>query len=107
MDEVIGKWAFLIGLVVAVLVGFVVVPYSALILLVLGLIVGLLNVAAKETTQFLVAAIALMAGATATITVVPAVGTVLQTILTAFVSFVAAAALVVAVKAIIELSSKK
>ena len=107
MDEVIGKWAFLLGLVVAVLAGFVVVPYSALILFVLGLIVGLLNVAAKETTQFLVATVALMVGAATTVTVVPALGTVLQAILSSFVAFVAAAALVVAIKAVIELSSKK
>ncbi|MBW3011677.1 hypothetical protein KY311_00685 [Candidatus Woesearchaeota archaeon] len=109
MDEVIGKWAFLIGLVIAVVVGFVEVPYSAVILLVLGLIVGFLNIAAKETTQYLVAAIALMTGAVAfSVTAVPGVvGDVVASILSAFVAFVAASALVVAVKAVIELSSKK
>jgi len=109
MDEVIGKWAFLIGLVVAVIAGFMVIPYSALILLVLGLVVGFLNIAAKETTQYLVAAIALMTGAVALSTaVVPGqVGVVVDAVLGGFVSFVAAAALVVAVKAILELSSKK
>jgi hypothetical protein len=110
MDEVIGKWAFIIGLVIAVVVGFIEVPYSALILLVLGLIVGFLNIAAKETTQYLVAAIALMTGAVAlkVADVLPGVvGTAVDSILTAFVSFVAAAALVVAVKGIIELSSLK
>jgi hypothetical protein len=109
VDEVIGKWAFLIGLVVAVVVGFVDIPYAAVILLVLGLIVGFLNIAAKETTQYLVAAIALMTGAVAlSVAAVPGmVGDVVANILGAFVAFIAAAALVVAVKAIIELSSKK
>jgi len=109
MDEVIGKWAFIIGLVVAIVVGFVEIPYAGLILLVLGLIVGFLNIAAKETTQYLVAAIALMTGAVA-LSVAPVagvVGDVVAKILSAFVAFIAAAALVVAVKAVIELSSKK
>jgi hypothetical protein len=109
MDEVIGKWAFIIGLVIAVVVGFVEIPYAGLILLVLGLIVGFLNIAAKETTQYLVAAVALMTGAVAlSVAPVPGVvGDVVAKMLGAFVSFVAAASLVIAIKGIIELSSKK
>jgi hypothetical protein len=109
MDEVIGKWAFIIGLVIAIIVGFVAIPYAGLILLVLGLIVGFLNIAAKETTQYLIAAIALMTGAVAlSVAPVPGVvGDVVSNVLSAFVAFVAAAALVVAIKGVVELSSKK
>jgi hypothetical protein len=109
MDEIIGKWAFIVGLVVAIVMGFVEVPYAGITLLIMGLAVGFLNIAAKETTQYLVAAIALMTGAVAmSVTPMPGlVGDVVAKIMAAFVAFVAASALVVAVKAVIELSSVK
>ena len=58
----IGFWAFIIGLILALVAGLAWVDNNAviIILLILGLIVGFLNVTAKEITLFLVATIALI-----------------------------------------------
>ena len=54
--DVLGKWAFLIGMLLAVVLGLFFSPISEMGLIVLvfiGLIVGLLNVGDKEVTPFL------------------------------------------------------
>ncbi len=58
----IGFWAFIIGLILCVVAGFAWANNNGVViaLLVLGLIIGFLNVTAKETMLFLVATIALM-----------------------------------------------
>jgi hypothetical protein len=64
MSSKIGFWAFIIGLIICVIAGFVSSwsQNSAIIvvLIILGLIVGFLNITAKEITLFLVATIALI-----------------------------------------------
>lgn len=97
-----GHYAFLLGILLAVLMAFVTIPYAALILVVLGIIVGLLNITAKETVEFLVASMALViagiaAGGFATI---PLVGRYIADILAGLVVLVAPAAVIVAIKAI-------
>jgi hypothetical protein len=101
----IGKYAFMVGILLAIILGLVPMAenirgYAILVLVVLGLIVGLLNVTAKETTEFLVAAIALIAAGNANLTSIPAIGIYVQYILTFIVVFVAPAALVVALRAV-------
>ena len=59
----IGFWAFIVGLAIAVIAG-VVAPQNdivILVLIVLGLVIGFLNITAKEMMLFLVAVIALVA----------------------------------------------
>lgn len=110
--DVIGKWAFLIGLVVAILAAFITaIPASTimLILFITGLLVGALNVDKKNITEFLVAVIALLAvGGLGALSIgllqTPVV--YLETILGNFTAFVGAAALVVAIKAIVVTSKK-
>ena len=62
----IGKWAFLVGLVAAIVIAAMAgsgVPIWAVLLLALdGVIVGILNVTDDEAAAFLVAAIAFMIG---------------------------------------------
>ena len=64
MAKSFGAWAFLIGIVLAVIIGLVSGgTISALwtgILAIIGLIVGLLNVTDKEVTPFLMAGIVLV-----------------------------------------------
>ena len=110
--DLIGKWAFIIGLVIAILAAFVTTVQTStvlLILFILGLIVGFLNIDKKNTTEFLVSVIALLAvgslGALAIGNLVTAVG-YLEAILGNFIVFVAAAALVVSITAIIVTSKK-
>jgi hypothetical protein len=112
--DLIGKWAFIVGLVVAILAAFVKSEQIAtstvlLILFILGLIVGFLNIDKKNTTEFLVAVMALALigglGALAVGQLTTAVD-YLERILGNFIAFVAAAALVVSIKAII-ITAKK
>ena len=58
----VGFWAFIIGLVIAVIAGLVLPgnPLVVLVLVVLGIVIGFLNVTAKETQALLLAAIALI-----------------------------------------------
>ena len=66
--NLVGAWAFLIGVLLAIVVGIVVgfYPSSTLynyvpsILVVLGIVVGLLNVSTKESSKFLLSALALV-----------------------------------------------
>jgi hypothetical protein len=111
--DLIGKWAFIIGLVIAILAAFVTAVQTStvlLILFILGLIVGFLNIDKKNTTEFLVSVIALLTvgyvlNALAIGNLTTAVG-YLEAILGNFIVFVAAAALVVSIKAIIVTSQK-
>ena len=104
-----GQWSFIIGVVIALLIGLfsgslspVINGWFVLLLVILGLIVGFLNVTEKETTPFLVAAIALLATGTAgeALNIIPAIGIYLTGIVRAISVFVTPAAVVVAIKAI-------
>ncbi len=96
----IGWWAFAVGLVLAVIFGYSGSLGLIWLLVLLGLVVGFLNISEKEAVTFLVASIALIsAGSAANLTILwgPLGG-----ILGSVVAFVAPAAIVVAIKAIYE-----
>ena len=96
--QTIGKWAFIIGLVIAVIAGLLFQPEGVIwVLAILGVIVGLINVAAEETRGFLLASIALTISATA-LNTLPIIGTALSLVLPFVVAFVAGATIVVALK---------
>lgn len=96
--DIIGKWAFIIGLVIAVLAGLFYQPAWAIwVLAILGVIVGLLNVTAEDTRGFLLAAIALTLSATA-LNTIPGLGTAFSLVLPFVVAFVAGATIVIALK---------
>ena len=109
-----GSWAFIVGLIIAVLAG-VVIPSAAwlmLVLAVLGLVVGVLNVTAKESTAFLVAAIALVTASGALKTILESslggqIAGIVGTVMGNIAVFVAPAAVVVAVRAIFALASEE
>ena len=103
----LGKWSFIIGLVIAIIAAFIGSAVSAstilLILFILGLIVGYLNIAEKRIERFLIATIALILLGVGSISALSVIGTVsgyLNSILANVISFVSAAALVVALKAV-------
>ncbi len=109
MDARLGHWAFMVGILIAVIAGLVPAWQTATvlwILVILGLIVGLLNITAKETVEFLVATIALVLIGTAGIQTLPALGGIIIAILENIVAFVSPAALIVALKAVYELARK-
>lgn len=109
----VGKWSFIIGVIVAVISGFWAVPAVTLVMVILGLLVGFLNVTGEETQVYLVASIALMLmGATllnqaVLNTLTSVLGVWLESVLTNFVAFVSASALVVALRAIIVLGQSE
>ncbi len=106
-SKFVGKWAFLAGLVIAVIASFVsgFAATMAVALFVLGLIVGFLNISEKDSNKFLLAAIAMLTGGIASLSAISMLGAVttyLSSAIGNFVAFVSAAALVVAVKVIFE-----
>lgn len=112
--EKAGHYAFLAGVFLALLLGLFpnivgeYQAYSAFALVVLGLIVGFLNVTSQESTPFLVAAIALgMGSGIVSLNFVPYFGGFLSRVFTYVSVFVAPAALVVAVKAIYNMAESK
>jgi hypothetical protein len=108
----VGEWAFLAGVIIALLAGIAMPGDATAItaLVVLGVIVGLLNISEKETTSFLVAAIALIvvgtAGFAAIDTIVTGLGTMINNIVANIAVFVAPAAIIVALKAVWSMGKK-
>lgn len=107
--EKLGHWAFILGVLVAILGGLAsgaldptTAGYVVLVLVVLGLVVGFLNISAKEVSDFLIAAIALtvLAVSAAGLTTIPVVGNYFASMVQYIAAFVAPAALIVALKAI-------
>jgi len=117
--EEIGTWAFILGVVIAVLAGLAVsftavnatiIAYVVGALVVLGLIVGFLNVTDKETNKFLIASVSLVivsglgSGLLSQVQYIgPSLGNILGNILT----FVVPSVVVVALKAIHDIASAK
>lgn len=102
----IGHWAFLIGVMLALIAGLVPqlqTPRVAWILVGLGLVVGLLNIKQRESQPFLIAAVALLLAA-GSATNILRLGWLVY-LLENVVTFVFPAAFVVAFKAIWKMAS--
>jgi len=112
MDQKIGSYAFIIGVVLAIVLGIVsaagmeltaipegdIMVWLPLVLVILGIIVGFLNVGDKEVQPFLLAAIALViVGTVADISMIPLIGNFLWKIVSYIAIFAAPAALIVAI----------
>jgi len=107
MDKRVGNYSFIIGVIIAIVLGVFslgnITPILASLLVVLGLIVGFLNVTGKETKEFLLVAVVLviaasMGGASATLGGVQYIGQYLSGIFTQVLAFVVPATVVVALK---------
>jgi hypothetical protein len=107
--SMVGFWAFIVGLVIAIVVGIlaalgmatVIMPAIIIVLIILGLIVGFLNITAKEIVLFLVATIALIVvgGVFAPLRTF-GIGAILDDILALVATLMAPAAVVAAIKAL-------
>ena len=106
----IGAWAFLIGIVIAVTLGAFSAQVTASakttvlwILVLLGIVIGLLNITNKESSRFLLASLALVIvsyfGRTI-LMIIPTLGSVLGSLLVLFVP----ATIIVALKLVFEMS---
>lgn len=109
----IGSWAFIIGLVVALVLGgfpnLMSTTATILLLGILGVIVGLLNVGDKEMQLYLLSNIAFLvasASLLALVVAIPSVGDLLKNIVGNIALFVAPGAAIVALKAIYNVAQK-
>lgn len=106
----LGRYAFLLGLIIAVVLGFVSFSYSTLILVILGVIVGFMNIPDRETHNYLMAVVALLVIGFSGLQVFTVLNVGLydwiQTVLTSFITFVAASGAVVAFKAVIKMGEE-
>jgi hypothetical protein len=113
MNKEYGNYAFIIGVVLAIIMGlfggFVTeyVETITYIMIILGLIVGFYNIGHKDAVNFLIAAIALLAVGGAGLEMLPMIGMYVGGILTQIAVFVAPAAVLVALKAVYEMAYKK
>ena len=108
MDKRVGNYSFIIGVIIAIVLGLVgsigpATPWLASLLVVLGLIVGFMNVTGKETKEFLLVAAVLiiaasMGGVGATLGGVQYIGSYLGGVFTQVLAFVVPATVVVALK---------
>ena len=116
MNEKIGYWVFIVGVVLALIVGIFadmlgamgmtgITMYIPVVLVLLGLIVGILNIGDKEINNFLIAVIAIAVVAGANLSTIPLFGVYLQSIVGYVAIFIAPAALIVALKSIYNLGS--
>jgi hypothetical protein len=124
--EKAGEYAFILCVIIAILAGIAAtamglsliagaeagwLAWVVLILVILGVIVGMTTVTEKEITPFLVAVIALSVTAIGVFTpinmAIPYLGTLIDNIVKLVASFTAPAAIILAVKAIYALASKK
>ena len=117
MEKQVGKYSFIAGVVIAVLLGLAIPQLDAAkgwlftILVVLGLVVGFLNVSGKETKDFLLVTVALVivtyaAGAQVDrwTSEVQFIGKYLSGIFSNIVAFVVPASVVVALKQVWDLA---
>ena len=105
----IAHYTFFVGLLIAIVTGMFrnLLPPEVLVttLVLLGFMVGLFNLTAKETTPFLVASIALMLAGIVNLGLIPGVGLYLRSILSNMVVFVVPGAIILGMKAIWKLAS--
>lgn len=111
-----GEWAFLAGVLLAVILGLLqgtglLADYQLLsvLLVLLGLVVGFVTVTAKETDSFLIASVALLTVGSAGLGSIggATVSAVVTNMIANIRAFVAPAALVVAIKAVYKLASTR
>ncbi|MBI4331917.1 MAG: hypothetical protein HY673_11610 [Chloroflexi bacterium] len=110
MLATIGAIAFYIGFLLAVIGGifFPAAGWAILILFIIGIIVGLLNITAKEAMPFVVAAIALVVAGTASFAaldkIIPGVGTRLDYMVDYISSMMVPAAIINAIRIVYNLA---
>ncbi|MBI3051899.1 hypothetical protein HYY74_05585 [Candidatus Woesearchaeota archaeon] len=108
----VGSWAFILGVIIAVIAGLVDLGSNSAtvtgLLIALGMIVGFLNVTGKETTAFLLASVSLVLVSKMGGEImgdVPTIGPYINGVFGAILTFVVPATIIVALKAIYALAA--
>jgi uncharacterized membrane protein len=105
IGNLIGSWAFLIGVILAIILGAfgLMTPTLIIVLIVIGLIVGFFNISARESEPFLISGIALIIASAfgqAIVQDVAVLSSMLQSMLLIFVP----ATIIVAIRNVFTLS---
>jgi hypothetical protein len=105
----VGPWAFILGLIIAVITAVFLEPNTGLlwVLGILGLIVGLMNISDREVRTYLIATIAFLVSASSLSTIlqpIPLIGPAIKPFMTNVVVFIAPGAAIVALKALYMIS---
>ncbi|HII71425.1 TPA: hypothetical protein HA265_01585 [Candidatus Woesearchaeota archaeon] len=107
----IGSWAFIVGVIIAIIAGFWPIGTVATsVLIILGLIVGFLNVTGTETNSFLFSSLVLVVLASMggqLLEAIQFVGPMLKSIFSAMMLFIIPAAVIVSLKAIYALAEEE
>ena len=108
--EKVGAWSFIIGVILAIIAGifFGASAVVTSILIILGIIVGFLNITDRETSAYLLASVSLVIVTSlggAVLGNVAVVGMYLESILGAILTFVIPAVIIVALKAIYSIAN--
>lgn len=100
----LGRWAFLIGLLVAV-VAAIITPQRWMLglLALLGVVVGAVNVTGEEESTFLLAAVAFLVS-TAAFAALPVIGSFATEVMARIAVFVSAALIVVALRTLFRIA---
>ncbi|MBW2966817.1 hypothetical protein KY342_06970 [Candidatus Woesearchaeota archaeon] len=117
MNEDVGKYAYIVGVIAAVIVGALAsylgaaLSWLTSLVILAGLIVGFMNVGTKEIKEFLLVStvlviVAFAGGAAGTLGKVEIVGPYLAGIFTQLLAFVVPATVVVALKEVLMLAKK-
>ena len=110
MDKRLGHYAFVVAVLLAIVAGLVpgLQGNASVVwtLVVLGLVIGLLNITERETTEFLVATVALILVGSAGLGEIGQLGLTINAILTNVQAIAVPAALIVALKAIYALAQE-
>ena len=105
-----GTFSFLAGILIAIIFGIIPsltnLAWVAIVLMILGVLVGLLNVEDKNISLFLLAAISLVAMSTS-LNAMPIIGDMIRSIIINLVQFVGPAALIVSIVAIVRVSNSQ
>ena len=106
-ENVMGSWAFLIGVIIAVVVGLLGSLSQGIVwlLVIIGLIVGLLNITSSEVRPFLLASVALVIAAALSGDIfdkVQPLGTILDSIL----ALIVPSTIIVALKEVFSIAKR-
>lgn len=110
-SNIIGAWAFLVGVVLAIIIGFFASSigpsaYRGILIamVIIGIVIGLLNIKTKESSKFLFAALALVivgyTGGAVVLTVIPRLSEFFSALMILFVP----TTIIVALKTVFEAS---
>ena len=116
--EKIGAWTFILGVILAIVVGLagkyigmsITSTNVVLVLGLLGVIVGVLNVTDREVGLFLIATIAFLSAGVAlerVLAAVPMAGDIINPVINCVALFVAPAAAIIAIKALWDISKAR